>query len=33
MMSFNHIGHMAEEAEEALKDQTVRISIQSIFFI
>ena len=31
MMSFNYIGHMAVEAEEALKDQTVRISAQNIF--
>ena len=31
MMSFNYIGHMAVEAEEALKDQTVRRSVQNIF--
>ena len=31
MMSFKYIGHMAVEAEEALKDQTLRISVQNIF--
>ena len=31
MMSFNYIGHMAVEAEKALKDQIVRISAQNIF--
>ena len=31
MVSFNYIGHMAVEAEEALKDQTVGRSVQNIF--
>ena len=31
MMSFNYTGHMVVEVEEALKDQTVRISVQNIF--
>ena len=33
MVSFNYIGHIAVEAEEALKDQTVRISVQNIFLL
>ena len=30
MVSFDYIGHMAVEAEEALKNQIVRISVQNI---
>ena len=29
--NINYTGHMVAEAEEALKDQTVRISVQNIF--
>jgi hypothetical protein len=31
MMLSNYIGHMAVEAKEAVKDQTVRVSVQNIF--